>query len=150
MLLGLDPLLSPTLLQHLCAMGHGDDVAIVDANFPSASTARRLVRLDGADAVEATAAVLSVLPLDTFVDDAAVRMAVVDHPDEVPPVCAAFQEQLSAATQSRMSLQAVDRFSFYERAAAAYLVVATAERRLYGNLILKKGVIGDDGQTVYR
>ena len=125
-------------------MGHGDEIAIVDANFPAESTAGRLVRLDGANATATLEAILSVLPIDTFAEDAAIRMAVVDKPDAVPPVCAAFREVLDRAMLSRIPLVAIERFDFYDRAKAAYAVVSTSERRLYGNIILRKGVIGVD------
>lgn len=150
MLLGLSPLLSPDLLKQLCAMGHSDDVAIVDANFPAASCAQRLVRVDGGDAVEVLAAILTVLPIDTFAEAGAARMAVVDKPNEIPPVCAEFRHKLEIATRSRVCLVSLDRYEFYARAREAYLIVATAERRLYGNIILRKGVVGADGQPVYK
>ena len=91
MLIGIDPLLSPELLMILRAMGHGDEIAIVDANFPAKSNAKRLVRLDGADASQALAAILSVLPLDSFVKAPANGMQVVGKPKEIPPAVADFQ-----------------------------------------------------------
>ncbi len=145
MLKGIDPLLSPNLLKHLRSMGHGDEIAIVDANFPARSNAKRLVRLDGASATEALRAVLSVLPVDSYGDDPAIRMQVVDRPDNLPPICKEFQNLLTAATLSRVSLASVERHEFYERTRSAYAIVATAEHRLYGNILLRKGVI-DDGE----
>lgn len=145
MLKNIDPLLSPNLLKHLRAMGHGDEIAIVDANFPASSSARRLVRLDGASATEVLRAVLSVLPVDSYGKDPAIRMQVVDRPDEMPSICEEFQNLLTAATLSRVSLATVERFEFYDRTRNAYAVVATAERRPYGNILLRKGVI-DDGK----
>ena len=144
MLKGIDPLLGPELLAILRAMGHGDDIAIVDANFPAASSARRLVRVDGADSPRVVRAVLSVLPLDTFVPNAAFRMAVVDNPSDVPPITREFSALLAAAGY-RGEIEAVERFAFYERARNAYAVVATGERRYWGNLILKKGAIAPAG-----
>lgn len=141
MLRGIDPILSPELLKILRAMGHGDDIVIADANFPGDSSARRLVRLDGLDAVRVCRAVLGVMPLDSFVDDPAVSMAVVDNPDEVPPVVALFQKAIDEVADHPAPVRAVERFAFYERARGAYAIVQTGETRLYGNIILKKGVI---------
>ena len=140
MLKGIDPILGPELLAILRAMGHGDDIAIVDANFPAAANARRLVRADGVSAPYMVRAVASLLPLDEFVDVAAFRMAVVDVPDEVPPVVGEFAAVLQAAGYER-PIGVVERFAFYRQAADAYAIVATGERRFYGNLILKKGAL---------
>jgi L-fucose mutarotase len=139
MLKGIDPLLGPELLAILRAMGHGDEIVIADANFPSTSLARQLVRADGIDAVRMTRAILSIMPLDDFVP-ASFRMAVVDHPDEVPPIAVEFQSLLKAIQDTR-PIEAIERHAFYERARKAFAIVATGETRLYGNLILKKGVI---------
>ena len=141
MLKGIDPILSPELLAILRAMGHGDEIAIVDANFPAASNARRLVRLDGVSATAALDGVLSVMPLDDFVPEAAWRMEVVGAPDAEQPVFAAFREALARHEGSQARLAALERFAFYERARAAFAIVATGETRLYGNIILKKGIV---------
>ena len=141
MLKGLDPLLSPDLLHSLRAMGHGDEIVVADANFPSASMARRLVRLDGVSAVAAADAILSVMPLDDFAPDAAWRMEVVGDPDAEQPIFAEFRRAIAAREGERFRLTALERFAFYERARAAFAIVATGEGRLYGNLILKKGVV---------
>lgn len=142
MLKGLDPLLGPDLLHVLAAMGHGDEIVLADANFPAAATARRLVRMDGLTATAVLRAVLTVLPLDTFVDAPAAVMAVVDDPDAEPPAVRDFQAVLDAAEGGVVTLARIERFAFYQRAAQAFAIVATGERRLYGNIILKKGVIG--------
>jgi L-fucose mutarotase len=136
----IDPLLGPELLMVLRAMGHGDEIAVVDGNFPAAATARRLVRLDGATATRAVRAIVSVLPLDDFVPRAAFRMAVADDPESVPPVCREFAELL-AATGYERGIEPIERMAFYARAREAYATVATGEARLWGNLILKKGAI---------
>jgi L-fucose mutarotase len=145
MLKGIDPILGPELLAILRAMGHGDDIAIVDANFPASSSAKRLVRMDGVDAPRMVRAVLSVLPLDTFVPNAAFRMAVVDRPDDVPPITKEFAALL-AASGYQGEIEPIERFAYYERAKSAYAIVATGERRYWGNLILKKGAIPPDGK----
>jgi L-fucose mutarotase len=144
MLKGIDPILSPELLAGLRAMGHGDEIAIVDANFPAQANARRLIRIDGVDAVRVTAAIAALMPLDDFSPAAAWRMAVVDSPDEVPPITALFADALRANGYAG-EIEAVERHAFYERARAAFAVVATGEARLYGNLLLRKGVIRPEG-----
>ncbi|MCR4269486.1 RbsD/FucU family protein [Nitratireductor sp. ZSWI3] len=141
MLRGLDPILSPDLLYTLRAMGHGDEIVIVDANFPGESSARHLIRLDGMDAPRVLAAVLSVLPLDTFVNHPAVSMQMVDDPEGIPPVVAEFQEVIDKVADNPTRIRPLERFAFYERSRNAFAVIQTGERRLYGNVILKKGVL---------
>lgn len=141
MLKGLDPLLSPDLLHVLAQMGHGDELAVVDRNFPAVSTARRLVRLDGADLQTAVRVVLSVLPLDTFVDRPVAGMAVVGRPGTVPEVQ---QDALAVARELEgrpLEVDLVERHDFYARARDAFAVLATSEARPYGCLLLTKGVI---------
>jgi L-fucose mutarotase len=145
MLKGIDPLLHADLLHVLRAMGHGDDIVIVDCNFPAASAGRRVVRLDGVDAPRAARAILSVLPLDDFVDKPAAVMQVVGDPQAVPPVCREFQQVVDAAEGRHRELDRIERFAFYERTKAAFALVVTGERRLYGNLLLKKGIIRPEG-----
>jgi L-fucose mutarotase len=144
MLKGLDPLLNADLLHVLRSMGHGDELVIVDANFPAASMGRRVVRVDGADATRTLEAVLTVMPLDDFVEAPCARMAVVDDPAAEPEVCQAFQAIIDRAEGGRFKLAAIERFAFYERARAAFAVVQTSERRLYGNVLLKMGVVRPD------
>jgi L-fucose mutarotase len=141
MLKGIDPLLSPDLLAILRAMGHGDEIAIVDANFPASSSGRRLVRLDGVSATAVLDAILSVMPLDEFVPEAAWRMQVVDTPNAEQPIFAEFRKILAAREGATVGLASLERFAFYDRAKTAYAIVATGEGRLYGNVILKKGII---------
>lgn len=148
MLRGIDPLLSPELLMILRAMGHGDEIAIVDANYPATSNADWLVRLDGVDASQALAAILSVLPLDSFVDDPANGMQVVGKPDEIPPAIADFQTIVDRLAGFPVRIGRIERFGFYERAKTCFAIVATGDRRLYANIILRKGVIGADGEVV--
>ncbi len=140
MLNGLDPLLSPDLLHALASMGHGDTIAIVDANYPAASKAKRLLSLPGIDVVDAARAVLSLLPLDTFVEAPAQTMQVVGDASSVPPVVAELGRLVTQA--GAPAPVPTDRFAFYEEAATAFAILQTGERRLYGNIILRKGVIG--------
>lgn len=146
MLKGLDPRLNAEVLYALRAMGHGDVLIIADTNFPSDSIARQtvlgdLLRMDNLTAGEAVEAVLSVLPLDTFVDDFAGRMEIVGNPDEVPPVQAEVQAAIDAAEGQPRPMVSVERFAFYDLARGAYAVIQTGERRFYGCFMLRKGVI---------
>jgi L-fucose mutarotase len=140
MLKGIDPILGPELLQTLRAMGHGDEICIADANFPATTNAKRLIRLDGIDAVHVADAILALMPLDTFVDHAAFVMQVVGKPKDAPPIYGLFQQTIDKHEKG-FKLGRIERFKFYERAQKCFAVVATGERRLYGNLILTKGVL---------
>ena len=140
MLKGIDPLLGPDLLATLRAMGHADEIAIVDANFPAAANAKRLIRAESASATRLVEAVLSVLPLEQFEPVAVFRMAVDGSPDELPPVIGEFASLLAAVGYDG-PIGALGRFEFYERTRSAYAIVSTGERRYWGNLILKKGAI---------
>ncbi len=149
MLKGIDPLLNADVLHVLRAMGHGDDLIIADTNFPSDSVARqtiygKLLRID-ASAADVVQAVLSVMPIDTFVDDAAARMEVVDEPKTILPVMTEVQDKVSAAGGPNPMLP-IERFAFYDRSKKAYAVIQTGERRFYGCFAFRKGVIGPDGE----
>jgi len=141
MLKNIDPLLNADLLHVLAAMGHGDDLALVDRNFPATAHARRLIRLDGADVVAIGRAVLSVFPLDSFVTHPVLRMQMVGKPDEVPPVQQDFQKIVDAAEGRASPMGGLERFAFYEATRQAFAVIATGESRPYGCFLLKKGVI---------
>ena len=146
MLKGIDPLLNADVLQALRAMGHGDDVVLCDTNFPADSVARstvlgRLLRIDNVTAPRAARAVLSVMPLDSFVDAPALRMEVVGKPDELPAVQQEMQAEVDRAEGRSWPMGSIERFAFYERAKQAYAVIVTGERRFYGCFIFKKGVI---------
>lgn len=140
MLKGIDPRLGPDLLLILRAMGHGDEIAIVDGNYPADAHARRLVRMDGHDAVAVAGAVLSVLPLDDMVPAAAFRPGIAGAPDRREPIFDDF-DAVVAAYEPGQGVHALQGEAFYDRVRGAYAVVATGERRLYGNLVLRKGVI---------
>ncbi|KIP17543.1 MULTISPECIES: RbsD/FucU family protein [Burkholderia] len=149
MLKNLDPLLHADILHALRAMGHGDEVVICDANFPAESVARhtavgRALRIDGADSARVVRAVLSVLPLDTFVDAPAARMEVVGDPAAVPPVQHEVQAEIDRAEGRAVPLAGIDRFAFYARAQQAYAVIVTGELRGYGCFVFKKGVLLSD------
>ena len=146
MLIGLNPLLSPDLLHALAAMGHGDEIVVVDANFPAATCARRLISLDGIGAPDVVAAILSVMPLDHAVPHPARVMAVIGEPDAVPAVVAEFGVAIGRALGRDLKPHPVERQAFYDEAKRAYAIVRTGERRFYGNIVLTKGVVDAAGR----
>lgn len=146
MLRNFDNRLNADVIRCLRAMGHGDDLVICDTNFPADSVARHtvsgeLLRMDNLSAAEAIDAILSVLPLDSFVDTPAERMEIVGKPDELPPVQAEVQTVIDKWEGKSWPMGSVERFAFYEKARNAYAVVVTGETRFYGCFILKKGVV---------
>jgi len=140
MLKGIDPLLSPELLEIMAEMGHGDELAVVDANFPAAAMARRLVRVS-ASASQVLRAVLTLLPLDDFVEEPLTVMKVDGRPEEIPEPVREFQAAAEAAEGSKIKMTRIDRFAFYDRARNAFAIVATGELRLWGCVLARKGVI---------
>lgn len=139
MLKTISPLLSPDLLHALAAMGHGDEVAIVDANFPATTLAQRLVTVPGISTPAMMAAILSLLPVDDFVPEPGWTMEIVGDATASLPVIDEMRATL--AQQDPRPMAALERHAFYERARAAFLIVQTGETRKYGNVLLKKGVI---------
>lgn len=147
MLKNIDPLLNADVLHALRSMGHGDELVVSDTNFPSDSVARdtklgRLLSIANVPAAEAIRAILSVMPLDSFVDYPALRMEIVGKPKEIPDVQREVQKVVNKAEGKTLKLGSIARMAFYERARRAYCVITTGERRFYGCFILKKGVIG--------
>ena len=146
MLKGIDPILNADVLYALRAMGHGDDLIIADTNFPSDSVSRETVlgevlRIDRS-AADVIRAVLSLYPIDTFVDDAAARMQVVGEPNKILPVMEEVQARVTAVNGPK--LIEIERFAFYDRAKKAYAVIQTGERRFYGCFAFRKGVVPPD------
>lgn len=141
MLKGIPELLNADVLYVLAAMGHGDELALVDRNFPAASTAKRLVRLDGTDVCTAGRAILSLFPLDTFVDQPVTRMEIVGDPAAIPDVQSEFAKLAEEAEGRPITLASLSRHAFYARARDAFAVIATSESRPYGCFLLTKGVI---------
>lgn len=136
MLKGLNPLLGPDLLFALRSMGHGDEIAIVDGNYPAVADARRLVRADGHGASALLDAILSVMTLDHMVSEA----AFIPHTDEAQQVHTNFQQTV-AAYEPKITLVPLRGQAFYDRVKGAYAIVASSEAALYGNIVLRKGVI---------
>ncbi len=139
MLKNISPVLSPELLKILMEMGHGDELVIGDGNFPAASIAQRLVRLDGHGVPEILSAILDLMPLDTYVE---CPVALMDNGSdgERPPIWSEY-ENIVKSKEGDKKFELVERFAFYERAKKAYCVVASGETAIYANIILKKGVV---------
>ncbi len=139
MLKNISPILSPELLKILMEMGHGDTIVIGDGNFPAASNAKRLVRLDGHGVPEILAAILDLMPLDTYVEN---PVSLMDNGDEAnrPPIWAEYKK-IVEEKEGDKGFGLVERFQFYEDARNAYCVVATGETAIYANIILQKGVV---------
>jgi len=141
MLKNIPPVISPDLLKILMEMGHGDEIVLADGNFPAASIAQRLIRCDGHDVPGILEAVLKFFPLDTFVEKAVGLMEVVPGDDTKPTIWEEYRKIVKASGETFSDFEYIERFAFYERAKKAYAVVATSEKALYANIILKKGVI---------
>ena len=141
MLLNIDPVLGPDLLSVLRMMGHGDTIVIADANFPSYSMGSQVIRVDGVDATRMLQAILSLMPLDTYVEQPVRTMQVVGQPNEVPPAVAALRSVVAECGYADVSCGTLEREDFYASAKDAFAIVVTSERRLYGNVMLVKGVV---------
>ena len=147
MLINIDPILSPELLHALRSMGHGDKLVLADANFPSASLAKKLIRLDGVNIPNAAKAILSVLPLDSFVDYPVERMEIDNNPDEINDVHQDLIDILKISAGDKWKVGSIERFKFYEKAKQAYMIVSTTDARAFGCFIITKGVIKPDGSV---
>lgn len=144
MLIGIPPLLGPELLATLRAMGHGDEIAIVDGNYPAQEHARRLVRADGHGLLPLLEAILTVLPLDDDAQFAICRASLYNDPDQAGEI----HHQIDALCDQRKpgyAVQAMAGFNLYPRIRTAYCIVASSEMALYANVILRKGVIRGAG-----
>ncbi|WZL81249.1 L-fucose mutarotase [Vallitaleaceae bacterium 9-2] len=140
MLKKIPSILSPELLKVLMEMGHSDEIVISDGNFPAASMAQRLIRLDGHDIPTILEAILELMPLDTYVEAPVALMEVTPGDDYKPTIWEDYKRVIKDK-EGDHQLEMVERFAFYERAKKAYAVVATGEQALYANIILKKGVV---------
>ncbi len=145
---GVDTRLNADVLGALRGMGHGDYLVLVDTNFPAESIARqtvagRLLRMENLSSAEAARAILSVLPLDTFVDDFAGRMLVLGDP-AMPAVQHEVQTEVDRAEGTPRPIPGIERFAFYELAKGAHAAIQTGERRFYGCFMFRKGVIGPE------
>ena len=145
----IDPGLNADVLHALKSMGHGDELVLCDTNFPADSVARhtvlgRLLHLDNVSAARAAKAILSLMPLDNFVDQPALRMEIAGAPNDIPPVQIEVQSEIDRAEGRSWPMGSIERMAFYERARRAYCVIRSGERRFYGCFIFKKGVVSPD------
>jgi L-fucose mutarotase len=141
MLKNIPNILSPDLLKILMEMGHGDEIVIADGNFPAASIAQRLIRLDGHGIPEILKAILNFFPLDTYVEFPVGLMAVMPGDPYKPIIWDEYRKIIIKSKEPFKEFECIDKFVFYERARKAYAVIATGELALYANIILKKGVV---------
>ncbi|MCQ2752802.1 MAG: L-fucose mutarotase [Bacilli bacterium] len=132
-------LLSPELLKALSEMGHGDELVIADANFPAHSMNAHVIRADGISGTDMLKAILTVIPLDTYASENFMLMETTNG-DPTPTIWAEY-EKIASSLDKNVKKKMIERFAFYERSKKAYLVIETGEERIYGNIILKKGVI---------
>ena len=140
MLIGIPPILGPDLLFTLRSMGHGDEIALVDGNYPAQEHARRLVRADGHGVQALVAAILTVMPLDHLVPAAAFRASLHNDKAQASPWHREV-DALVARMAPGFQMTPLDGAELYPRIRAAHTVVATTEAALFGNVILRKGVI---------
>ena len=146
MLKGIDQRLSAEIVHVLMLMGHGDDLVICDVNHPAAAIAAetthgRLLDMAGCDIPTAARAILTLMPLDTFVPAPVTRMQVVGNPAAPMPVFARMQAVIDAAEGRRVEMQTLERFAFYAAAKRAFAIIRTGDSGPYGCFILKKGVV---------
>ena len=146
MLKGIDQRLSAEIVHVLMLMGHGDDLVICDVNHPAATIARettygKLIDMAGCDIPTAARAILSLMPLDSFVPAPVARMQVVGNPDGVVPIFARMQAVVDAAEGHAVQIDPLERFAFYAAAKRAFAIIRTADSGPYGCFILKKGVV---------
>ena len=147
MLINIDPILSPELLSILRSMGHGDKIVLCDANFPASSLAKRVIRIDGANIPRTTKAILSVMPLDSFIECPATRMQIDNKPEEMNETHKEFAETVKEVAGSNWKIGSTERLQFYKEAKEAFAIVVTSDQRPYSCFILTKGVVKDDGSV---
>ncbi|CCX37830.1 putative uncharacterized protein [Clostridium sp. CAG:1013] len=143
MLKGIPPILSPELLKVLAEMGHGDEIVLADGNFPAESMGKNaiVIRADGHTVPEILDAVLTLLPLDKYVEQPAALMEVVPGDPVIPTIWEEYRTLLEKNGEDPQAVEMMERFAFYERAKKAYAIVATGETAIYANILLKKGVV---------
>lgn len=141
MLKNIPQIIGADLLKILCEMGHGDEIVVADGNFPAASIAKRLIRMDGHNVPVILEAILKLFPLDQYVDKPVGLMKIVDGDNYVPTIWDDYKKILNESNEHFTEFEFIERFEFYKRAEKAYAVIATSEMALYANIILKKGVI---------
>lgn len=144
MLKGISPIISPELLKALAEMGHGDELVIADGNFPCHSVGKNavVIRADGHGVPEILDAILKLIPLDTYTEKPVALMEVVKGDTcGIPEIWQTYEEILGKYEPDHHDIDYTERFAFYERAKGAYLIIATGEKAIYANILLKKGVV---------
>ncbi len=144
MLKGISPVISPELLKALAEMGHGDELVIADGNFPCHSVGKDsiVIRADGHGVPEILDAVLNLIPLDTYTEKPVALMEVVKGDTcGTPEIWSTYEEILNKYEPDHHDIDYTERFAFYDRAKGAYLIIATGEKAIYANILLKKGVV---------
>jgi L-fucose mutarotase len=141
MLKGIPKIISPQLMKIMMEMGHGDELIIADGNFPSAANAKRLIRADGHNVPEILDAILKFFPIDQYDKTPVTLMQVVEGDTTVPVIWDKYVEVINNNNYEDKLINHIDRFEFYDRAKDSYAIIATGEEALYGNIIIKKGVV---------
>ena len=144
MLNGIPKILSPELLKVLCEMGHSDRLVIADGNFPSESMGKnaKVIRCDGHGVPELLEAILTVFPLDAYVETPVSLMQVMPGDNVETPIWDEYKEIISKYDErGEKAIGQIERFAFYEEAKTAYAIIATGESALYANIMLQKGVV---------
>ena len=144
MLKGISPVISPDLLKALAEMGHGDELVIADGNFPCHSVGKNaiVIRADGHGVPEILEAVLNLIPLDTYTQKPVALMEVVKGDTcGTPEIWKTYEDILNKYEPTHHDIDYTERFAFYERAKRAFLIIATGEKAIYANILLKKGVV---------
>ncbi len=144
MLKGIPKILSPELLKVLCEMGHSDRLVIADGNFPSESMGKnaKVIRCDGHGVPELLEAILTVFPLDTYVETPVSLMQVMPGDNVETPIWDEYKEIISKYDErGEKAIGQTERFAFYDEAKTAYAIIATGESALYANIMLQKGVV---------
>ena len=147
MLINIDPLLNPDLLSILRSMGHGDYITLCDANFPATTLGKRLVRIDGADIKRATKAILSVFPLDSFIEYPVTRMEIDGKPDAINDAHKEFIETVKNTAGPNWKIGSIERSEFYQKAKESFAIIVTADQRPYCCFMMTKGVVKPDGNV---
>lgn len=140
MLKGIPKNISPELLKVLMEMGHGDEIVIAYGNYPAASNAKKLVRCDGLNIPELLESILTLFPLDVYVDSA-ISLMSTENVDPNPEIWEVYRKIFNEKSVENNNIMYMNREDFYERGKRAYAIVATGEEAIYANVILKKGVI---------
>ena len=144
MLKGIPKILSPELLKVLCEMGHSDRLVIANGNFPSESMGKnaKVIRCDGHGVPELLEAILTVFPLDTYVETPVSLMQVMPGDNVETPIWDEYKEIISKYDErGEKAIGQTERFAFYDEAKTAYAIIATGESALYANIMLQKGVV---------